>query len=151
MQEKNLKTSGWSARDVAAIGCVIVLFLGAVAWNAILARDGGLLQRHPLSLTGLIGAALMFVGVTSVIWWRNIDEAAREAHKWSWYWGGTVGLSGVMVLFILAYLSGGGFVRDIIARAGLTGHELELGMAAGIILPVLGYVVAWAAWWWRRR
>jgi len=151
MHEKRMKSSGWSRKDVVTIWAVIALFLGAVVWNGVMAVDGNLLERHPLSLTGLIIAALLFVGVTSVTWWRNIDEAAREAHKWSWYWGGTIGLCAVLVLFILAYTSGGSFGRDVIVAWGLKGRELELGMALGIFLPVIGYGLTWGFWWWRRR
>lgn len=157
MLDKTSGASRWSFRDIAVIGLVVVLFFAAIVWAGAMQADiieagsGDILQKHPLSLWTLIAASLLLVAVVSVIWWRNIDEAAREAHKWSWYWGGSAGLSGVLVLFLLIYMTGGSFGRDLIASVGLTGRELELGMATGAVLPVIGYAIAWAIWWWRRR
>jgi hypothetical protein len=34
----------------------------------------------------MIAVVLVFA-VAATIWiWRALDEAAREAHKWAWYW-----------------------------------------------------------------
>ena len=152
MREKMPKLSGRSIRDIAVICAVVALFFAAIGWASVVRASGGdMLQQNPLSLWALIAASLLLVAVVTAIWWRNIDEAAREAHKWSWYWGGSAGLSGVLVLFLLVYMTGGSFGRDTIASAGLTGRELELGMATGALLPVIGYTIAWVIWWWRRR
>jgi purine-cytosine permease-like protein len=152
MLEKVSKLSRWSIRDIALICAVVALFFAAIGWAGVVSAKGGdMLEQHPLSLWALIAASLLLVAVVTVIWWRNIDEAAREAHKWSWYWGGSAGLSGVLVLFLLVYMTGGSFGRDAIVSAGLAGRELELGMATGALLPVIGYTIAWVIWWWRRR
>lgn len=152
MLEKVSKLSRWSIRDIALICAVVALFFAAIGWASVVRASGGdMLQEHPLSLWTLIASSLLLVAVVTVIWWRNIDEAAREAHKWSWYWGGSAGLSGVLVLFFLVNMTGGSFGRDTIVSAGLAGRELELGMATGAVLPVIGYAIAWVIWWWRRR
>ena len=147
-----MKTSGWSKKDMLMVGAVTALFLTAVIWMAgYRASTRDLVAAYPGVVAVLIVAALLFAAVTSVIWWRNIDEAAREAHKWSWYWGGSVGLGGVLVLFLLSLMSGGAFGRDWIIANGLGGYELALGMAAGVVLPVGGYVAAWGIWWMKHR
>jgi hypothetical protein len=152
MQEKIVKSALWSLRDIAVICVVVVLFLAAIAWvGAMRAMGGDMLQQHPLSLSALISSALLFVGVVTFVWWRNIDEAAREAHKWSWYWGGSAGLCGVLILFILIYMTGGRFGREIITGWNLTGRELELGMSIGVLLPTFSYTVAWGVWWARHH
>lgn len=147
-----MKSSVWPKRDVLIVGVVTALFLAAVVWSAgyrAVSRD--LVATNPGVVAVLIVAGLLFAAVTSLVWWRNIDEAAREAHKWSWYWGGSVGLGGVLVLFLLSLMSGGAFGHGWIIANGFGGHELALGMAAGVLLPVGGYVVAWGIWWIRHR
>ncbi len=147
-----MKSSVWPKRDMLIVGVVTALFLAVVVWSAgYRAVSRNLVAANPGVVAVLIVAGLLFAAVISVFWWRNIDEAAREAHKWAWYWGGSAGLGGVLVLFLLSVLSAGAFGRDLIAAYGLVGHEFELGMAVGVLLPVGGYVVAWGGWWLRHR
>lgn len=78
-------------------------------------------------------------------WWRGLDEAAQEAHKWAWWWGSTFGLAiGGVALFTLVLGS----------EDALTGEprDLVLGGAALVAgVQMVGYLVAWAFWWLRRR
>lgn len=80
-------------------------------------------------------------------WWAKADEAVREAHKTSWYWGGSVGLVVVSVIAMPLFAISADFAP---AAAGLTRGEAGF-MLAGIILTVvlllLGYIVCWAGWW----
>src|SRR5512139_1580297 len=54
---------------------------------------------------GLLLAASILVIVAmfaaSVVYWRNIDEAAREAHKFAWFWGGTGGMLAMLPIAVL--------------------------------------------------
>ena len=78
-------------------------------------------------------------------WWRALDEAAQEAHKWAWWWGSTVGLAiGSVALFTLAYA----------APDALTAAPKDLLLGGAAILgagQIAGYGVAWAFWWLQRR
>ncbi len=127
---------------------------------ALVCAVAGLVAGGVSALTGSTGAvqivvnaalmaAAMAVAMLACRWWWNaLDEAAREAHKWAWWWGSTYGLAigGVALLTLLTATRGAG-VFD--------GWEpLDLLMAgAGFVVAVqsLGYLVAWAAWWLQRR
>lgn len=103
---------------------------------------------------GWIGPALTAVAVSlamaaglwaSLRWWKGLDEAAQEAHKWAWWWGATVGLcvAGVILLTLL-------YGPDDLGQASLEdGMQLGAGIVVGC--QVVGYAVAWAVWWLKRR
>lgn len=99
----------------------------------------------------LVGLALVAVGFVAVyLHWKRLDEAAREAHKAAWYWGGSVGLGvgGALVGFLLAQpereLSG-------FALAPGDGGMFATGAVTVVGAQFVGYVVVWAWWWWSRR
>jgi hypothetical protein len=93
--------------------------------------------------TAAMGAALLIC----VWWWRGIDEAAREAHKWAWWWGGCTGMAvgGVALMTALG--------RE--ADTNLGGLSLNEVFASGVMVillcQVIGYGIAWAVWWAKRR
>ncbi len=97
-----------------------------------------------LAVNGVaMGAAL----ILCIWWWRRIDEAAREAHKWAWWWGGCTGalVGATILLTALSRDSGMGF-------GGLPLPEvLVAGMSLMFACQVIGYTVAWAVWWVKRR
>ena len=107
-------------------------------------------------LTGPAGFAVT-LGITSVAmlaalllcrwWWERIDEAAREAHKWAWWWGGCTGMA-----------VGGALLLTITSREGeldLAGMAADQALASGMLLmltcQVVGYGIAWIVWWAKRR
>ncbi len=100
----------------------------------------------------LIGGA-MGVGMwVSVLWMRSIDEAAREAHKSAWFWGGTAGMAVGFTLILMAMLSG----MELPNLSGLWGRSdpvayLALGAFAMTLIMTAGYTIAWGVWWLRRR
>ncbi len=120
---------------------------GAVAGAASaivgLTTSGGWLSA---TLVAIVVAIAMAVGLQATLkWWRGLDEAAQEAHKWAWWWGSTVGLAVAGVLF-LTLLYGTGPQGDASVKAGLM-----IGAAVVIGCQVVGYAVAWAFWWLKRR
>jgi pheromone shutdown protein TraB len=100
-------------------------------------------------------AVLAMIGsmVVSVYWMRNIDEAAREAHKSAWFWGGTGGMAAGGVLVILSSLPQ---AETLKLSAWFTSRTdpaayMATGAFAMLTLMIVGYSLAWAWWWLARR
>ncbi|MGX1691500.1 hypothetical protein [Brevundimonas naejangsanensis] len=104
-----------------------------------------------IAMTAVMLALVMAAALSICIWWwRHLDEAAREAHKWAWFWGGTSGMAvGAVLLMVLSLR------RDEVVLpqwAGETPPELLLnGMMAILLFQLVGYGLAWAWWWLGRR
>ena len=136
------------------LGTYLLMLVGLAVVGAVLGGGGALLGDRP----GLFGLVLSFipiaitmviVGFVSIWWWRGIDEAAREAHKWAWWWGGSGGMAlGAVVLITLT-------ARDGVlpaASLGLSAADLIVGgMMTILLFQLAGYTIAWAAWWLKRR
>lgn len=127
------------------------LFLNVMAIAFVCAVLGALAAVFKPDAKPLIYAILGLVtgGVTLWMgwrWWVAVDEAVREAHKTSWYWGGSAGLVVVSMfaLPLIAIAQGEGPV------SGLTPSEAGF-MLAGIVLTVFillfGYIACWLGWW----
>ena len=101
-----------------------------------------------VALVSMAGAMAVTVG-----WMRSIDEAAREAHKSAWFWGGCGGMAVGGVLVIIASVPQAA-AFDIPGALGIRNDPaalMALGAAALALLMTAGYTLAWAWWWWRRR
>ena len=90
-----------------------------------------------------LAAAVM---VLTLMLWKRLDEAAREAHKWAWYWGSPFGL--VLMVAIMA-----GEPVQLARRLGFNEPEelIHFGSVTVLTGMLAGYLVAWALWWLRRR
>ncbi|MEH0197939.1 hypothetical protein V7S57_20015 [Caulobacter sp. CCNWLY153] len=134
----------------ASFGAALVL--GFVA--AIVAELGKL--KPELTVYAFIAIALSVVAVMALMlwltarWWRAADEAAREAHKWSWYWGGSTGLALGGVPFILLYTMPE-TVEAMLPADLTTAQAVVLGMGLLGGLQLAGYGLFWAGWWLARR
>ncbi len=92
-------------------------------------------------------------------WRRGTDEVVREAHKFAALWGSIVGLAlGFVGLSIVAVLLVPHHLAPESAAALASGNvaaERIVWMFAGALIVfsawVIGYFIAWAAWWLRRR
>ena len=116
---------------------------GVYSW---LERTGG--QPGPLvsSLILFVMFGLLIAG--TIWWWIRADEAVREAHKWSWYWGGSIG----MCVGLGALLLAGAYGGDAPVPPDASYNELLIAGASLVLLPMLiGYGVAWFAWWVSKR
>jgi hypothetical protein len=129
----------WQFYGLLILSLVALIFVGQF-FGAI--DYGG---DTPAFAPWLVAVVLIVSGVITLLMWRRLDEAAREAHKWAWYWGGSAGLVAVLALFLLGDR---GF--DIVASLGLT-NSFESGIKAVLLLEVVSYLLAWAYWWLRRR
>lgn len=98
------------------------------------------------ALIALVVALSMAVGFwASLRWWKGLDEAAQEAHKWAWWWGSTAGLCFTGVI-LLTLLYGVGELGEAPAKS-----VLLWGVGLTIGCQIVGYGVAWAIWWLKRR
>ncbi|HST90935.1 MAG TPA: hypothetical protein VLJ13_01915 [Brevundimonas sp.] len=104
-----------------------------------------------LALTAIVLTAAMAIGMAVCLWWwRGIDEAAREAHKWAWWWGGSGGLAvGAIGLLTLTVRPG---TEGLPASFGETSADIfASGMTSVVLCQLVGYVIAWAGWWLKHR
>lgn len=127
--------AGFVAGYLAATGVTVP---GAVAFWIL----------TPVAIALMAGS--MWIGA---LWMRSIDEAAREAHKAAWYWGGTGGMAVGGVLMILSYLPGAEAVKIAAWMPGRADPAAyaTTGALALMGLMMIGYVIVWAWWWLARR
>lgn len=135
-----------SQNPLAQYGRLIAVCMvaGGIA-GAVSAAFGEAAGAGPLIVAGSVGLAMAAALWVCTRWWRALDEAAQEAHKWAWWWGSTCGLAiGSVALFTLAYATPGALTAEP--------KDLLLG-GAGIIglSQTIGYGIAWAFWWLQRR
>jgi hypothetical protein len=110
----------------------------------------------PMAMKGLLVFACASTVISlplSWLWWSKVDEAAREAHKWAWFWGGSSGLLLILPLMAAFSLTDWAFYEQYLAflhvRAGI--GEFAAGMLTTLLCMSIGYLIAWVWWWWKRR
>ena len=133
---------------------VLGMITGFIAgyWSDVADEGTGMILFWVIGVFALL--AMSFAMLMSVKWMQSIDEAAREAHKAAWFWGGTGGMALGMVFVILSSLPQA--ERLTLESSWLDGRtDPAAYMATGAILIVLlmtlGYTIVWAWWWWKRR
>lgn len=147
MSSKPVKPYGAPAFVGMAVGTLVlglVVGLGAAFLSEMPGQVGLTLTAVLLAL-GMAGA--LWLGMA---WWRRVDEAAREAHKWSWFWGGSCGMAVGFVCLSIVSMRG----ADVPLPAWLGTAPQDLlvsGMMAILAFQVVGYLIAWAWWWLARR
>ena len=129
---------------------VACMVFGGIA--GAFAAVAGSLGSVPVVLLALIVA----LGMAGVIWmcswwWKGLDEAAREAHKWAWWWGSTFGIAAGGVVL----LTGMVVIDPDQLRTSLADYDpidlVQGGAFTVLILQTLGYAFAWVFWWARHR
>jgi len=78
-------------------------------------------------------------------WWLGLDEAAQEAHKWAWWWGGNLGFIAGSIGFALFALSGVQLLEHMNPN-----NLIMVGLLAAMVAQSIGYGIAWM-WWWQSR
>lgn len=133
---------------------VLVLMVAAAILAAYLETRGIVSEGHAFLWVMSVFAVALMVGAfwVGLAWMRSIDEAAREAHKSAWYWGGTAGMAVGGVGVILATLP----QAESLSFAAFEGRtDPAAYMAAGamgmMLLMLVGYSIAWDVWWLARR
>lgn len=138
---------------VSIIGMVVVLFLCGIGVG-YLSASGALEAADAVPwIMGVVAVALMVGAFTvGLVWMRSIDEAAREAHKAAWFWGGSGGMALGGVAVILASLPQAEAVHLPNWFHGRTDPAAwaATGAMAMLLLMLAGYTLVWA-WWWLAR
>ena len=142
---KSMKPLG--LKGVAVLfGLVLLIgFFGGLGSGFLADRPGSGAFWTTVAFTTVMMAAILGV---SFWWWSRLDEAAREAHKWAWYWGGSSGmLVGLVLMLVLTTRP-----ADIAIPASQTPADLVgAGMIIILSFQLVGYGLAWAWWWLGRR
>lgn len=97
----------------------------------------------------VIGVGLALGFVLCFRWWAALDEAAREAHKWAWFWGGSAGMSGGLLLLFTLTLRDGSTLPSVFGTSPAS--AFVAGMTTLVLFQFAGYVLAWAWWWLKHR
>lgn len=131
---------------------MVVVFVGGVAAGWLAARGTVDADHAVVWLSGAIALVSMAGSmVISVAWVRAIDEAAREAHKAAWFWGGCGGMAvGCAVLIMTVLPQSADWRFPTIAGRMDPAAYAATGAFAMLALMVAGYTVVWA-WWWLTR
>ncbi|WP_332655130.1 hypothetical protein [Brevundimonas sp.] len=136
------------------LGAYVLVLVGVGLVGGLAGGLQGLISDHAGPYGAAATIALMAVTLAVALaacvwWWRGIDEAAREAHKWAWWWGGSGGMAvGALVLLSVAANED----ASSAAAMDLSAGELLLGgMWIILMFQLAGYAVAWAAWWLKHR
>jgi hypothetical protein len=129
-----------AARPLMGMALIVIAELALV--GGLRAFDLHIGLPASLAVVILLLIPTMWLGC---LYWRRIDEAAREAQKAAWFWGGSLGMG--------AGLIGVG----LFARLGLAAADTKPAMAlvygamAVVLAQLTGFVVAWALWWAAKR
>ena len=148
-QRKMFRSLGGAVAGLFIFGMIV----GGIA--AYIGSSGSPVVAGAIGIWILAGLALLGIGgsfVVSVLWMRSIDEAAREAHKSAWFWGGSGGMGVGMLIVVLAALP---VAKTWSIPAWYAGRTDPAAYAATgafgmLILMLVGYMIAWA-WWWLAR
>jgi hypothetical protein len=139
---------GPMATFLALLLTCLVLGGAAGAASVLLRPDGGIMNAIvPALILALVFVAVFFI---SLKWWRTLDEAAQEAHKWAWWWGGSWGMAAGFIVI-------GGFYlldRDAVVGSLLGDSSTAIfyhGALAIVLAQTLGYALCWSLWWLSRR
>jgi hypothetical protein len=142
------KVSKQARREALAqkilVGCG--LFGGAMgaAWTGL--QEAEISVPRPLLALGALIAIVVLSWVT-VIYWRAVDEAAREAHKFAWFWGA----SGAMLLSLPILALTDTAKLQALFGPGDPARWVSIGVFSLLILQIAGYGLVWAGWWLVRR
>ncbi len=140
----NTKITKQGVREATAqrvlIGCGLFGGVCGAAWGMLDALD--IAVPRPL-LAAAVTLGIPLLGWATLLYWRNVDEAAREAHKFAWFWGG----SGAMLLsFPIMILTTSAKLEALFGP-----HEPSQwvmgGLLAMLALQIVGYGATWAGWW----
>ena len=130
-------------------GRSVTVLVGVMLVSLGLAGGMQLTGLHPpFAVRLLLGLAVMAAGVWALCrYWRTVDEVGREAQKWAWFWGGSIGLAlGAMALSVVTVGA-----ADLVPEGGKPATLLFYGAGIMVAAQMIGFLAAWAYWWAKRR
>jgi hypothetical protein len=129
------------------LGALTVVGVSATAATPFWPATWG--QAPSIGVVVLAAGLAVFLVLHTLYWWRSLDEAAKEAHKWAWWWGGNLGFIVGGAAVVIAALNG---VHLPPARVPHTDAALiAAGLIAALAAQAVGYTLAWCGWWVARR
>ena len=142
------------ALSLAGVLAIFVLMVIATA-GAVFASQRGMVERDAALLTIIGTMAVLIMSLSlwlGVAWMQRIDEAAREAHKAAWFWGGSGGMAVGGIFLILASSPSAERLTLPSWFAGRTDPAAyaATGAVAILALMLIGYGLVWG-WWWLKR
>jgi hypothetical protein len=127
----------------AALGSLLIWGVSAIT----ILRHAALAQASTAwMLTAAYAAAMAWALGFIWLYWRRLDEAAKEAQKFAWFVGsiGALVLSApIMMFFRLGALP--------LPHGVTPGVYFGLGWVMLGLFQLLGFLIAWAGWWWAKR
>jgi hypothetical protein len=102
-----------------------------------------------LGVVLLAAAVAVFSAIHTLYWWRALDEAAREAHKWAWWWGGNLGLVVGGASVVAATLMDLNLLPAFVQRSDAA--LVAAGVLGVFAAQAVGYGISWCGWWMARR
>jgi hypothetical protein len=142
-------------QTVIGAAAFMLLTFGIAVCIGYLSASGAEFPTGGAMLWLMVGfAVIVMAGALGVgaLWMRSIDEAAREAHKAAWYWGGSGGMAAGGVLMILSSLPQAATVAipSFLSDRTDPAAYAATGAFAMMSLMLIGYIIVWA-WWWLAR
>ncbi|AAK24205.1 hypothetical protein [Caulobacter vibrioides] len=142
------QTGTQARRQAIALRLLVASALVGAVGGAGLALLEEMGVTPPASFLGYALLALAPVMIViSVIYWRNIDEAAREAHKFAWFWGGS---GSILLAAPLAMLVGDARLTAL-AGQHTPSEWFAIGVFSLLFVQLSAYSLVWAIWWLRQR
>lgn len=139
-------------RAARSRGQLFIGFVGAIGGMTLAIVS----MRMEMSVLKLVLSVVGFVVSIASLqasqrWWKQADEAVKEAHKSGWYWGGSSGLAVAGGLMALLFIVEPTVSLDRFALFPGDAGLLATGLLTAIVMAFTGYTIAWAAWWLRNR
>ena len=135
----------WKYAFIGWLGAVGILFLPRLVFGPATPADVG--TARVLIPTFTAAAAMALVCWMAVLAFRGLDEFHKEASKFAWYWGGSIGIAVSAVAYV--FIGQGGMHWLDPAHYHL-GHELfrayVWGYLTGVGGPLVGFIAA-RIWW----
>jgi hypothetical protein len=124
----------------ALVGSLLIWGLSAIT----ILRHAALAQASTAwTLTAAYAAAMAWALGFTWLYWRKLDEAAKAAQKFAWFVGSIGALvltAPIMLFFRLGALS--------LPHGVTPGVAFGLGWTLLALSQLLGFLIAWAGWWW---
>jgi len=140
-RRRTLVIGGYYA--TAALGSLLIWGVAAIT----ISRRAALAQASTAWLMTTAYAAAMAWALGFLwLYWRRLDEAAKEAQKFAWFVGSIAALvltAPIMMFFRLGALP--------LPHGAPPGVHFALGWVMLALLQLLGFLIAWAGWWWAKR